>query len=282
MDWSLLYSTINRRCQRISQRSFIEIFEAGRMERRNEPAIWCPLCQTSLAQADVEDSEEKHSFLNTVRFKAADTGDELLIATSRPELIPSCVGLIVSPDDDRYRNLVGRKGVTPLFNAEVPIFADRRVDPAFGTGIVMVCTFGDKTDIDWWRDYGLPLKISINPNGTMNANAGKYCGKTLSEARKEIIADLKEAGLLVEQQPITHVMNVHERCGTPVEYYVDLPVVHPHPGHQGRAARPGRKAPLVPGAHEDPLRQLGQRAQVGLVHLPAAVLRRAVPGLVLQ
>ncbi len=220
VDWSLLYSTINKRCQRISQRSFIDIFNMGRMERRNEPAIWCPLCQTSLAQADVEDSEEKHSFLNTLRFKAADTGDELLIATSRPELIPSCVGLIVSPDDDRYRNLVGRKGVTPLFNAEVPIFADRRVDPAFGTGIVMVCTFGDKTDIDWWRDYGLPLKISINPNGTMNANAGKYCGKTLSEARKEIIADLKEAGLLVEQQPITHVMNVHERCGTPVEYYV--------------------------------------------------------------
>jgi valyl-tRNA synthetase len=220
VDWNLLYSTINKRCQRISQRSFIDIFNMGRMERRNEPAIWCPLCQTSLAQADVEDSEEKHSFLNTVRFKAADTGDELLIATSRPELIPSCVGLIVSPDDDRYRNLVGRKGVTPLFNAEVPIFADRRVDPAFGTGIVMVCTFGDKTDIDWWRDYGLPLKISINPDGTMNVNAGKYCGKTLSEARKELIADLKEAGLLVEQQPITHVMNVHERCGTAVEYYV--------------------------------------------------------------
>jgi valyl-tRNA synthetase len=220
VDWGLLYSTINRRCQRISQRSFIDIFNMGRIERRNEPAIWCPLCQTSLAQADVEDSDERHSFLNTLRFKAADTGDDLLIATSRPELIPSCVGLIVSPDDERYKNLVGRKGITPLFNAEVPVFADRRVDPAFGTGIVMVCTFGDKTDIDWWRDYNLPLKISISPNGTMNANAGKYCGKTLGEARKEIIADLKDAGLLVEQQPITHVMNLHERCGTPVEYYV--------------------------------------------------------------
>ncbi|HEY3273998.1 MAG TPA: valine--tRNA ligase [Methanocella sp.] len=220
VDWSLLYSTINQRCQRISQRSFIDIFNMGRIERRNEPAIWCPLCQTSLAQADVEDSDERHSFLNTLRFKAADTGDELLIATSRPELIPSCVGLIVNPEDERYRSLVGRKGITPLFNVEVPIFADRRVDQAFGTGIVMVCTFGDKTDIDWWRDYNLPLKISINPNGTMNANAGKYGGMTLGECRKQIIADLKEAGLLVEQQPITHVMNVHERCGTAVEYYV--------------------------------------------------------------
>ena len=102
----------------------------------------------------------------------------------------------------------------------MPIFADRRVDPAFGTGIVMVCTFGDKTDIDWWRDYSLPLKISINPNGTMNANAGKYCGMTLTEARKNIIADLKEADLLLEQKPITHVLNLHERCGTAVEYYV--------------------------------------------------------------
>jgi valyl-tRNA synthetase len=220
VDWDLLYSTINKRCQRISQRSFIDIFNMGRIERRNEPAIWCPLCQTSLAQADVEDSEEKHSFLNTVRFKAAETGEDLLIATSRPELIPSCVGLIVNPDDPRYQALVGRKGITPVFNAEVPIFSDRRVDPAFGTGIVMVCTFGDKTDIDWWRDYGLPLKISINPDGTMNSNAGRYCGLTLVEARKQIIADLKEAELLIEQQPITHVMNVHERCGTPVEYYV--------------------------------------------------------------
>ncbi|HUL61662.1 MAG TPA: valine--tRNA ligase [Methanocella sp.] len=220
VDWSLLYSTISRRCQRISQRSFIDIFNAGRIERRNEPAIWCPLCQTSLAQADVEDSEAKGSFLNTVRFRAADSGQDLLIATSRPELIPSCVGLIVNPDDERYRSLVGRKGVTPLFDAEVPIFADRRVDPAFGTGIVMVCTFGDKTDIDWWRDYGLPLKISIEPDGTMNAVAGRYCGMTMAEARRAIVADLKAAGLLLEQQPITHVMNVHERCGTPVEYYV--------------------------------------------------------------
>ena len=220
VDWGLLYSTINKRCQRVSQRSFIDIFNMGRMERRNEPAIWCPLCQTSLAQADVEDSDEKHSFLNTITFRAADDGAELLIATSRPELIPSCVGLIVNPDDERYRALVGRKGVTPLFGVEVPIVADRRVDPAFGTGIVMVCTFGDKTDIDWWRDYGLQLKISINPDGTMNANAGKYCGMTLAEARKQITVDLKDAGLLIEQKPITHVMNVHERCGTPVEYYV--------------------------------------------------------------
>jgi valyl-tRNA synthetase len=220
VDWSLLYSTINRRCQRISQRSFIDIFNAGRIERRNEPAIWCPLCMTSLAQADVEDSEEKRSFLNTIRFSAAETGEDLLIATSRPELIPSCVALIVNPDDPRYQHLVGRKAITPIFGAEVPIIADRKVDPAFGTGLVMICTFGDKTDIDWWREYGLPLKLSIRPDGTMSEAAGRYCGMTLAECRKQVLVDLKEAGLLLEQQPLTHVMNVHERCGTPVEYYV--------------------------------------------------------------
>lgn len=219
VDWSLLYSTINKRCQRISQRSFIDIYNMGRMERRNEPAIWCPLCQTSLAQADVEDSEPESSFLNTVKFSTAD-GKELLIATSRPELIPSCVGLLVNPNDERYRELVGKSALTPIFKVTVPILADIKVDPEFGTGMVMVCTFGDKTDIDWWRQFDLPLKLSINPNGTMNDNAGPYKGMTLAECRKQVLADLKEAGLLLEQKPIVHVMNVHERCGTPVEFYV--------------------------------------------------------------
>lgn len=220
VDWSLLYSTINKRCQRISQRSFLELFRMGRIEKRNEPAIWCPLCRTSLAQADVEDSEEKQSFLNTIRFTAADTGEPLLIATSRPELISSCVGLVVNPDDERYQKYVGRKAITPLFNVEVPIIADRKVDPEFGTGMVMVCTFGDKTDIDWWREYNLPLKLSINADGTMNSIAGPYEGMTLVQCRKKVLEDMKEAGLLIEQKPISHVMNVHERCGTPVEYYV--------------------------------------------------------------
>jgi valyl-tRNA synthetase len=219
VDWSLLYSTINKRCQRISQRSFIDIYGMGRMERRNEPAIWCPLCQTSLAQADVEDSEPMHSFLNTIKFSAED-GKELLIATSRPELISSCVGLLVNPNDERYMDLVGKSAITPLFNVKVPILADVKVDPEFGTGMVMVCTFGDKTDIDWWRQFDLPLKLSINPNGTMSDNAGPYKGLTLADCRKKVLEDLTENGLLVEQKPIVHVMNVHERCGTPVEFYV--------------------------------------------------------------
>ncbi|MCD1293835.1 valine--tRNA ligase [Methanocella sp. CWC-04] len=220
VDWDLLYSTINKRCQRISQRSFIDLYKQKRMERRNEPAIWCPLCQTSLAQADVEDSDEKRSFLNTIKFKAADTGEDLLIATSRPELISSCVALIVNPEDERYKKLIGRKAITPIFNAEVPVIADRKVEIDFGTGLVMVCTFGDKTDIDWWREYDLPLKLSINADGTMNENAANYRGMTLAECRKQIMEDLKGSGLLVEQKPITHVMNVHERCSTPVEYFV--------------------------------------------------------------
>ncbi|HMK47538.1 MAG TPA: valine--tRNA ligase [Methanocella sp.] len=220
VDWALLYSTINERCRRISQRSFLDLFGKGRVERRNEPAIWCPLCQTSLAQADVEDSEEKQSFLNTIKFSAIGGGEELLIATSRPELISSCVALIVNPGDARYKGFVGRMAKTPLFGAEVPIIADDKVDPEFGTGLVMVCTFGDRTDIDWWREYDLPLKLSIGADGRMNGNAGKYEGMTLAGCRKAILDDLKDAGLLAEQKPISHVMNIHERCSTPVEYYV--------------------------------------------------------------
>jgi valyl-tRNA synthetase len=219
VDWDLLYSTINKRCQRISQRSFIDIYRMGRMERRNEPAIWCPLCETSLAQADVEDSEPKRSFLNTVKFSMED-GKELLIATSRPELISSCVGVLVHPDDERYKHLIGKVAITPIFNAHVPILADAKVDPEFGTGIVMICTFGDKTDIEWWRQFNLPLKLSINADGTMNDNAGPYKGLTLTECRIKIIEDIREAGLLSDQKPIEHIMNVHDRCGTPVEYYV--------------------------------------------------------------
>jgi valyl-tRNA synthetase len=128
--------------------------------------------------------------------------------------------LLVHPSDERYRELVGRSGITPIFNVKVPILADVKVDPEFGTGMVMVCTFGDKTDIDWWRQFDLPLKLSIKPNGTMNDNAGPYNGMTLNECRRQILEDLKTAGLLVEQKPIEHVMNVHERCGTPVEFYV--------------------------------------------------------------
>lgn len=219
VDWGLLYSTINRRCQRISQRSFLDLYRQGRMERRNEPAIWCPVCQTSLAQADVEDSEPTPSLLNTIRF-AADDGRDLWIATSRPELLASCVGLLVHPADGRYRDLAGKSAVTPIFNARVPILADAKVDPAFGTGMVMVCTFGDKTDIDWWRQFDLPLRLSIEPNGTMGANAGPYQGMKIDACRRKILEDLGAAGLLREQKPIVHVMNVHDRCGTPVEFNV--------------------------------------------------------------
>jgi valyl-tRNA synthetase len=216
-DWNLLYSTINEHCQRISQRSFIDLFRKKRLERRMEPVTWCPECQTALAQADLEDAEED-SQLATILFEAE--GIPLPIATSRPELLPACVGVVVHPEDTRYTHLVGRKARVPLFGREVTIIADKAVDIHFGTGIVMVCTFGDKVDIEWWKEYNLPTLIIINKDGTLNEHAGAFTGQKLREARASILAELKAKGLIMKQEPLRHVLNVHERCHQPVEFLV--------------------------------------------------------------
>jgi valyl-tRNA synthetase len=219
VDWNLSYSTISAYCRRLAQVSFIELYEMGKLERKKEPVIWCPHCKTAIAQAELEDKEEDTLF-STIIFTAED-GRDLHIATTRPELLASCVGIAVHPHDDRYADLVGTTATTPIFGNEVTILEDRRVDKEFGTGIVMICTFGDKTDIEWWRDYNLDLIISINQDGTLNEKAGKFQGMNLKEARKALLAELKSAHLIVTQEPLHHAVNTHERCGTPIEYLIE-------------------------------------------------------------
>ena len=218
-DWNLSYSTIDNHSRKISQRSFLDLYKKGRMERRDAAAMWCPECRTGVAQVEVEDKEKASTF-NDIVFKVNENKreEDLIIATTRPELLPACVAIFYSPGDKRFEKYKGKKAKVPLFNFEVPILEDKRADPEKGTGIVMCCTFGDQTDMEWQKAHNLPIKMAINEKGIMTDLTGKYSGLKIKEARKKIIEDLKDAGLLVKQKPIKHAVNVHERCETEIEF----------------------------------------------------------------
>ncbi|MFH1682481.1 MAG: valine--tRNA ligase [Candidatus Woesearchaeota archaeon] len=215
IDWSLLYHTIGEKSRRVAQKSFLNLYQKGRMERIDSPTTWCTACQTTIAQADLENVEMQSHF-NDLVFKCG--GKDLIIATTRPELLPACVGLFHHPEDKRYIKFKGKFAQVPLFDYEVPILSDESVDQEKGTGLMMVCTFGDKEDIEKWHKYNLQLRVVMTEQGRMNELAGKYQGMKIKEARKEIIAELKQESLLLNQKEITHPVNVHERCGTEIEF----------------------------------------------------------------
>jgi len=214
-DWSVFYTTIDEHCQRISQRSFIQLYKMGRGYRKDAPTMWCPECQTGISQVECQD-KELDSYFNEIIFRI--DGKDVVIATTRPELLTACVAVVYHTGDKRYEKLKGKKAKVPLFDYEVPIFSDERVDPEKGTGIVMCCTFGDQTDMEWQKAFNLPIKMAIGHNGKMTELAGRYKGMRINEARKEILNDLKEKKLLINQKAIKHAVNVHERCGTEIEF----------------------------------------------------------------
>ena len=214
-DFNVNYSTIDPHCRKISQKSFIDLYKKGREYRQEAPAMFCPKCRTAISQVECEDAEIKSHF-NDIVFKCE--GQELIIATTRPELLPACVAIFYHPNDERYKKLKGKKAKVPLFNFEVPILEDIRAEPEKGTGLVMCCTFGDQTDMEWQKAHKLPIKDAFTNDGRMTEIAGKYKGMKMLDARKEIIKDMKEVKLLLKQEEIVHSVNVHERCGTPVEY----------------------------------------------------------------
>ena len=256
-DWSLTYRTIDKPVVKVSQESFVRLHHEGRAYRAERPSIWCPECQTAIAQVETEDKEMESTF-NDVSFdlvndlamserpvtsehlvhRATVPGPEpnskprevltyrqgaegkLVISTTRPELIPACVAIFVHPDDERTRHLVGRNVRVPVGGAVVPVLTSDKVDKETGTGVVMNCTFGDQTDIEWWQSNHLPLRVVIGPSGTMTEQAGKYAGHSVTHARQEILKDLDREGRLLHQKHIKHAVNVHERCGTPVEFLV--------------------------------------------------------------
>jgi valyl-tRNA synthetase len=214
LDWSLRYSTIDARCQRTAQTSFVTLHESGYLRRAQDPVLWCPEDRTSLAQADVEDLE-RTSRLHTIRFGGE---RELEIATTRPELLPACVALYHHPADTRYAGLASAR--VPLFGYEVPVRADEDVDPEYGTGLMMVCTFGDSEDVLRWRRDHLALRLVVEPDGHLGPLAGEFAGLTVTQARSAIVKALGEAGLLISSVPVRQVVGVHDRCQTPVEFQI--------------------------------------------------------------
>ena len=242
-DWRLSYSTISPLARRTSQWSFLDLHRKGRVYRAQAPNPWCVECETAVAQAELEDAERETTFY-TLAFRLADGGrrttddsqtlraipddvlgrssvvsrrSSLLIATTRPELLPACVAIFVHPDDARYSGLVGGEAIVPLLGRRVPILADAAVDPAKGTGAVMCCTFGDATDVQWWRAHGLPLIPLITRQGRLGEAGGDYAGLTLAAARARILEDLQAADALGGQRRAEQTIRIHERCGTPLE-----------------------------------------------------------------
>jgi valyl-tRNA synthetase len=218
LDWSLRYSTIDARCQLTAQTSFIKLHEAGYLRRAQDPVLWCPEDRTSLAQADVEDLE-RTGRLHTIRFPTHLPNPlRLEIATTRPELLPACVALYHHPSDVRYAGL--ERATVPLFGYEVPVLADEDVDPEYGTGLMMVCTFGDSEDVLRWRRDQLALRLAVQPDGRLGELAGEFAGLPVTQARAAIVTRLDEAGLLTASVPVRQVVGVHDRCQTPVEFQI--------------------------------------------------------------
>lgn len=215
VDWSKTYSTISPLPTKVSQWSLIDLYKKDLLYRQELPILWCPNCQTAISQSDMED-KESNSKMNYINFPLA-SGESVLIATTRPELIGACVALYFNPEDERYKDLIGKKAIVPLFNYEVNFKTSKEVDMEKGTGLMMVCTWGDQEDLEKWRLDNLETRNILNPDGRINELGGKYCGLKVEKAREEIINDLKEKDYLVRQEDITHSVNVHERCDTPVE-----------------------------------------------------------------
>lgn len=218
-DVNNAYKTVSDSSSKISQLSFIDLVEKGACYHKESPALWCNECLTSIAQAELETKTIKTTF-NYINFKTKETDEEFTIATTRPELIPAIVSIFVNPNDDVHKHLIGMTAHIPVIDVEVPIMSDDKVAIDKGTGVVMCCTFGDQTDIEWWKKYNLPLKNIFTNDGKIIDSIPNYGGLTIKEARKQIIEDFDNAGYLVKVEELEHEVQTHERCGKEVEYTV--------------------------------------------------------------
>jgi valyl-tRNA synthetase len=245
VDWSMTYATIDSDSRRISQRSFLDLLERGLAYQAEAPTLWDVDFQTAVAQAELED-RERQGAMYRVRFHAGGPGaedraagsssEEPLIETTRPELIPACVALLAHPEDERWRGLQGRTARSPLFAVELPVFTHPLVEPDKGTGLVMVCTFGDVTDVVWWRELGLPVRSILGPDGRLldvpwgspgfetadlesaRRSYDELRGRTVSSARRRIVELLEQSGALVgEPTPVTRAVKFFEKGDRPVE-----------------------------------------------------------------
>lgn len=218
-DWSMHYKTVSPSTIKISQNSFLDLIEKGHCYHKESPALWCNECLTSIAQAELETKTIKTTF-NYVNFETVEDGEKFTIATTRPELMPAIVCVFVNPNDEKNKHLIGKTAHIPVIDVDVPIMGDEKVAIDKGTGIVMCCTFGDQTDIEWWKKYNLPLKYIFTNDGKIIDSAPNYSGLKIKEARKQIVNDLQAGGYIVKIEELEHEVQTHERCGREVEYTV--------------------------------------------------------------
>src|SRR6266536_972713 len=228
VDWSLQYNTIGERARLVSQRSFLHLLELGEAYQAEAPTLWDVTFHTAVAQAELEEREVPGA-AHLIRFTIAGRPDRgVVVETTRPELLPACVALVAHPDDDRYRDLVGQLARTPLFGVEVPVLAHHLARPDKGTGIAMICTFGDTTDVTWWRELGLPVRSIVTRDGRIRAEPPEgvpdgdvwkqLAGLDVAEARRRIVELLAETGELVgPPRPITHRVSFYEKGDRPLE-----------------------------------------------------------------
>jgi valyl-tRNA synthetase len=218
IDWDLTYTTISPVVRKLSQLSFLRLFKQNDIYRRQEPALYCVTCHTTVAQAELDDAE-KPSMFYTIKFKDSSNND-ILIATTRPELLTSCVAVMVNPNDNRYKHLIGSTVKTCYFNVDVPVIADEKVMLDKGTGLVMCCTFGDKTDIEWFKKHNLAYKPSFDAHGKWLDSFQELGGLKTKAAREKIVEILKNNDLITQETPIQHNVNIHERCKNEIEYLI--------------------------------------------------------------
>lgn len=229
VDWSLSYATIDERSQRASQRALLRNYQRGELYSQEAPCLWDVTFQTAVAQAELEEREVAGAY-HELGFDAAD-GAELKIATTRPELLMACVALVAHPDDARYQARFGQTVRAPIFDLDVPLLAHPLGDPGKGTGLAMVCTFGDLTDVIWWRELQLPTRSVLGKDGRLlletpswlttprsqQAYAG-LAGRTLSQVRTQLVSMLRDCGAMRDEpRPINHAVKFFEKGDRPLE-----------------------------------------------------------------
>ncbi len=244
VDWSCEYSTIDSASRAAAQRSFLDLYQKGHIYSLDEPTMWDVDFQTAVAQAEVEDRPMAGKFHN-IRFGVEGSDESFVIATTRPELLPACVAVTAHPDDERYKKIFGKRAVTPLFRVPVPIFPSELADPAKGTGILMVCTFGDYTDVKWWREKALPLRQVLGRDGrflhvtfgepgweSLDSESANHfyshlAGRNIKEGRETVVRFLREPGsaasgneppLTEEPKPVEHAVKFFEKGERPLEF----------------------------------------------------------------
>ncbi len=210
------YRTDSGEYRSLTQSTFIELWNRGMIYEDTRPSNYCTKCGTTIADAEIVYSDIPTRLVH-MKFRVKETGETIIIASTRPELLPSCQVVMFNPADARYAHLDGKHATTPVFNREVPIIAHSYVDASFGSGLVMMCSYGDYNDVRIFRELKLPEIISVNMHGEMTHNAGNYAGMKIQEARKKIIEDMASMGIVEKLESVSHRTPTCERSKTPIE-----------------------------------------------------------------